>query len=36
MTLSVCLFVFMAIVAGALAGLIARKFFFRPEGSSHG
>jgi hypothetical protein len=36
MMLSVCLFVFMAIAAGALAGLIARKFFSRPEESSNG
>lgn len=36
MMLSVCLFVFMSIAAGALAGLIARKFFFRLEESTNG
>jgi len=36
MVLSICLFVFMAIVAGAIAGFIARKFFFRPAGSANG
>ena len=36
MVLSICLFVFLAIVAGALAGLIARNFFFRPQEISHG
>jgi hypothetical protein len=36
MILSICLFVFLAIVAGAIAGLIARKFFNRPEESLHG
>jgi uncharacterized membrane protein len=35
MILSICLFVFMAILAGAVAGLIARKFFFRPAESIH-
>lgn len=36
MILSICLFIFMAIAAGAIAGLIARKFFFRPPESRHG
>jgi hypothetical protein len=36
MILSICVFVFMAIVAGAIAGIIARKFFFRPAEGSHG
>lgn len=36
MVLSICLFVFLAIVAGAIAGFIARKFFFRPAGSANG
>jgi len=36
MILSICFFVFLAIAAGALAGLIARKFFFRPQESPHG
>lgn len=36
MVLSICLFVFMAIVAGAIAGIIARKFFFHPAEGAHG
>jgi hypothetical protein len=36
MILSICAFVFMAIVAGAIAGIIARKFFFRPAEGIHG
>jgi uncharacterized membrane protein len=36
MIISICLFVFMAIVAGAIAGLIARKFIFRAEEGLHG
>jgi hypothetical protein len=36
MILSICLFVFLSIAAGALAGLIARKFFFRPQENPHG
>jgi hypothetical protein len=36
MTLGICLFVFMAIVAGAVAGIIARKFFNRPAERVHG
>jgi hypothetical protein len=36
MVLSICLFVFMAIVVGAIAGIIARKFFSRPAESAHG
>jgi hypothetical protein len=36
MIISICLFVFMAIVAGAIAGLIARKFFFRAEEGHNG
>lgn len=35
MILSICLFVFMAIAAGGIAGLIARKFFCRPAESPH-
>jgi hypothetical protein len=35
MILSICLFVFMAIVAGAVAGIIARKFFYRPAETAH-
>ena len=35
MILSICLFVFMAIVAGAVAGIISRRFFNRPAESSH-
>lgn len=35
MILSICLFVFMAIVAGAIAGIIARNFFNRPAESIH-
>ncbi|MEI6613272.1 MAG: hypothetical protein WCL37_00070 [Chrysiogenales bacterium] len=36
MILSVCLFVFMAIVAGAVAGIVARKFFYRPTKETNG
>jgi len=36
MILSICLFVFMAIVAGAIAGLIARKIFYRPAEKANG
>ena len=36
MILSICLFVFMAIVAGGVAGIIARKFFCRPAENAHG
>jgi len=35
MLVGVCLFVFMAIVAGAVGGIIARKFFNRPGESAH-
>lgn len=35
MILSICLFVFMSLVAGAVAGIIARKFFSRPAESTH-
>jgi hypothetical protein len=35
MVLSICLFVFMAIVAGAVAGIIARKFFYHPAEVAH-
>ena len=35
MLLSICLFVFMAIVAGAVTGIIARKFFNRPAEIIH-
>jgi hypothetical protein len=36
MVLSIGFFVFLAIAAGALAGLIARKFFFRANEIPHG
>lgn len=36
MVISVCLFVFMAIVAGAVAGIIARRFFCRPAENTNG
>ncbi len=36
MLLSIALFVFVAIAAGAIAGLIARKLLFRPQESPHG
>lgn len=35
MILSICLFAFMAIVAGAVAGIIARKVFNRPAEITH-
>jgi hypothetical protein len=35
MILSICLFVFMAILVGAVAGIIARKFFNRPAENTH-
>ena len=35
MILSICLFTLMAIVAGAVAGIIARKFFNRSAESTH-
>lgn len=36
MMLSISLFVVAAIIAGAIAALIARKIFFRPQESHHG
>ncbi|HSQ34427.1 MAG TPA: hypothetical protein VLQ89_00395, partial [Candidatus Binatia bacterium] len=36
MIFSISLFVFVAIAAGAIAGLVARKLFFRPRESLHG
>jgi len=34
--LSICLFVLLAIAAGAIAGLVARKIFSRPQENLHG